>query len=96
MNATQFDTLLRTAMIFCIAVGAFAFLPALITNVAGGDLTESYTTLAWYWLLGSLGYICYQTEYSQQTLQDKFIIIAVTSAAGILTFVVMALYFVFG
>lgn len=96
MNTTQFDTLFRTAMIFCIAVGAFAFLPSLFSKVAGGDLIESYTTLAWYWLLGSIGYICYQTEYSQQTLQDKLITIAVTSAAGILAFIVMALYIVFG
>jgi hypothetical protein len=96
MNTTQFDTLIRTAMIFCIAVGAFAFLPSLFSKVAGGDLIESYTTLAWFWVLGSLGYICYPTEYSQQTLQDKLIIIAVTSAAGIVLFLIMVLYIVFG
>ena len=96
MNTTQFDTLIRTAMIFCIAVGAFAFLPSLFSKVAGGDLIESYTTLAWVWVLGSLGYICYPTEYSQQTLQDKLIIIAVTSAAGIVLFLIMVLYIVFG
>ena len=96
MNTTQFDTLIRTAMIFCIAVGAFAFLPSLFSNVAGGDLIESYTTLVWFWVFGSLGYICYPTENSQQTLQDKFMIIAVTTAVGIVIFFVMALYFVFG
>ncbi|WP_338454541.1 hypothetical protein [uncultured Alteromonas sp.] len=96
MNNSQFDFVMRTAMIVCMLFGAFSFIPASLSDVVGSDILEGYTSLAWFWVFGMIGYLVYQPEYSQQNLQEKLIAIGVTTAIGIASFVVTALVIFFG